>query len=158
MAKKRAERAIAEIEALPPWPRQVFEVNNPSDELGRVHIHRSSWGVLVAARNDFNNCHRIADLARDSIGAGVTRLPGRAPRESLIFRNWRAWLNDDRYGQLRSEMKLAYAVAHDFRPGVWHPSEIETKAEDATFGQRLKQLGQAVGVPGINGPVEAYVA
>jgi hypothetical protein len=146
MAKKRAEQAIAEIEALPPWPAQIWQVSNPSDDLGRIHVHRKSWGVLVAARNDFNSCHRIADLCRDSIGAGVNRLPGGAPRESLIFRNWRAWLDDSRYGELKSEMKLAYAVAHKWEPGIWRPTEIETKPSDASFGKRLSQLGTAVGI------------
>ena len=56
-------------------------------------------------------------------------------------------MNDPLWPTVRKDLRLPYAVERNFEPGMWLPSDIETKAEDRTFMAKLRNLGSAVGTP-----------
>jgi hypothetical protein len=108
--------------------------------------HRGTWGVLVGAAQDFEACHAIGALTADHLDYGADNLPDGAPRHALVFRNWRPQLSDQRYGLLKMELRLPYALREGWLPGLWTPSDIRTLAVDRTFGVHLANRGAAVGI------------
>ena len=142
MVKKKAAEVVAEVAALPKFP-DVWSLSNAAEELSKYRQHRASWGTLVAANQDFNTCHLIADIYRDHLGVSQDQLDG-APSWALMWRNWHAVMADPQWLNIRGPLKLRYAIEHEFGPGLWLPDEITVKPEDKTFAARLRNLGSAV--------------
>lgn len=143
MVKKKAGEVVAEVAQLPPIPEGVWTLSDAANELAKYRQHRETWGTLIAASQEFNLAHNIADLFRDYLGLSQDQLDG-PPPWSLVYRNWRPVLSDHTWPLVRKELKLPYAIQHGFEPGLWEPSEIDVKLEDRTFGARLRNLGSAV--------------
>jgi hypothetical protein len=143
MVRQKAAQVVAEVAALPPLPSDVWSTNRPGQALARFPAHRSTYGTLLSAHQDFSLCHTVADPFRDNLGYSQDHLDG-APPSALAYRNWKAVLADLQWFNVAATLKLKYAVEHDFRPGLWLPSEVEVKPEDKTFGARLRNLGSAV--------------
>src|SRR5829696_10565985 len=111
LAQGKAAEIISEVEALPAFPRDVWQTSDPAGELARFVAHRASWGVLLGADRDFWACHEVANLVRDSIGAGVANFPAGAPRSALWLKNWRKELEDDNtFSRLKGLLRRRYAV------------------------------------------------
>jgi hypothetical protein len=74
--------------------------------------------------------------------------PMGAPRTALWLRRWRLELADDgTFARQPGALRLPYAAAKGFEPGLWAPSDVEeSAAADRSFGGRLKNLGIATGV------------
>jgi hypothetical protein len=51
---------------------------------------------------------------------------------------------DNQWPQVINGLKLPYAIARGFEPGLWEPDEVDVKPEDKTFGARLRNFGSAV--------------
>ena len=103
--------------------------------------------MITGANQDFLACHAVADMVRASIGAGPERLPDGAPRYAFWAKNWRLSLGDDTFPKLKAPLRLRYALDHDWRPGLYRPEDVKATAKDATFGEKLKNWGEAVGIP-----------
>ena len=144
LAQRKAAEIVAEVAALPPFPKDIWLAPVPAEVLGRIPEHRSSWGTLDSTRRDFELAVQVGNFVRDHIGAGPDSLPDGAPPQSLTFRRWKAWLADIDFGRVKPELRLRYSLEHDFGPGVWRPQDIRVAAEDQTFGAKLRNLGSAV--------------
>jgi len=140
MVREKAAEVVADVAALPP---EVWSLNHPGEALAKYPAHRATYGLLLSAQQMFGLCHTVADLFRDFLGYSQDQLDG-APSSALAYRNWHAVLSDPQWLNIRGPLKLKYACERGFEPGLWLPSEVEIKAEDKTFGARLKNLGSAV--------------
>jgi hypothetical protein len=47
LVQKRAQELVEEIAALPPLPKQIYEMGDAASELAKHREHRSTWGVLT---------------------------------------------------------------------------------------------------------------
>jgi hypothetical protein len=150
--QKKARELDAEVEALPEFPAGIWAAPSPAEVLGRLPPHRASYGTLDATRRGFELAVDVAAFVRDNIGANADSLPDGAPSQMLVSRNWKAWLFDNDSGRVKPDLRLRYAIEHDFQPGIWRPSDVEVKKEDQTFGAKLRNLGSAVSsVSGLRG-------
>ena len=149
LAQKKAAEVVDEVRRLPDFPPGIWNsAQPPAEVLGRHPAHRGTWGICDASRRDFELAVQLAGFVRDHIGASADSLPDGAPPQALVFRNWKLWLFDGEFGRVKPELRLRYALEHDFQPGVWRPQDIKVKAEDQTFGATRRNLGSAVGVVG----------
>jgi hypothetical protein len=148
MAQKKAAEIVAEVAALPPMPPQLWQVSDVPGEFARFSAHKATYGTLTAAIRDFNLCHSVANLVRDQLGYGYERMPMGAPRTALWPKNWRKELTDDgTFARQPGALRLPYAIAKGFEPGLHAPSDGEDSTPaDRSFGGRLKNLGVATGV------------
>jgi hypothetical protein len=149
LAQKKAAEIVAEVAALPPMPAQLWQVSDVAGEFARFSAHKSTYGTLTAAYRDFNLAHSIANVVRDQLGYGYERFPMGAPRTALWLKNWRKELVDDgTFARQPGALRLPYAIAKGFEPGLYAPRDVEdSTAQDKSFQGRLKNLGIAAGVP-----------
>jgi hypothetical protein len=148
LAQRKAREIVAEVAALPEMPLQLWQVSAPAAEFARWREHRGTFGVLTAAYTDFELCHAIGGLVRDTLGYGYARFPQGSTRAALWLKNWRKELLDDGiFARQPAALRLRYAIDKGFEPGLWAPSDVEeSRPEDRSFGGRLKNLGFATGV------------
>jgi hypothetical protein len=148
MAQKKAAEIVREVSELPPMPPQLWAVSNAAAEFARFSAHKSTYGTLTAAARDFDLCHSVANLVRDQLGYGYERFPMGSTRVAMWLRRWRKELVDDgTFGRQPGALRLPYAIAKGFEPGLWAPSDVEDSTpQDKSFGGRLKNLGVATGV------------
>ena len=92
----------------------------------------------------FSLCHALADQFRSYLGLLKDSLSDAAPGWALVYRNWQAVFADNVWSLVRPELRLPYAIAQDFQPGLREPAEVKIRAEDKTFSARLKNFGVAV--------------
>jgi hypothetical protein len=85
--QKRAQELVEEIAALPPPPKQIYEMGDAASGLAKHREHRSTWGVLTSTNQDFLLTRDVGNVYRDAIGEGFARMPDGAPRIAFIFRN-----------------------------------------------------------------------
>ena len=144
--QKKAADIVQEVADLPPMPPQLWQVSDAAAEFARFSAHKATYGTLTAAYRDFNLCHSVANLVRDQLG--YERFPMGAPRTSLWLRRRRLELVDDgTFARQPGPLRLPYAIAKGFEPGLYAPSDVEdSTAADRSFGGRLKNLGIATGV------------
>lgn len=141
----KARHLVAEVAALPKLPQAIWRSAAPDEDLGRIPVHRSTWGVLLAAYRDFEAVHRVAEQIRDGLGLGPDSLPDGAPRSALAMRNWRLVLeNSTEFDSLKKPLRLPYAIEHGFEPGLWRPEDVKTRPTDRTFKTKLQRFGSAV--------------
>ena len=50
-------------------------------------------------------------------------------------------LGDSQWPPVQRELRLPYAVGHNIEPGMWLPSDVESKPEDRSSWGRLWNLG-----------------
>ena len=149
MVQRRAAEVVAEVEALPSMPRNFWLTSDPAGELATRREHHASWGVLLAAWNDFSSCHEVANLTQDHIGAGFANFPPGCTRTAMWLKGWRSSMDDITFGRLKRPLKLRYAIEHGWGPGLWRPSDVEEpRPADRSFSGRLRNLGVAVGING----------
>jgi len=141
-----AAEAVATLEALPPAPHGLWTTHDPSTLIAKSGDHPQTLSVVAAATEKFWKVQRLADMVRGPAGYGSERISAGAPRDALVYRNWKKTL--DGYLELRqtrASMQLWRTVVEDWQPGCWRPDQIDVPAEDRSFGARLKNLGRAVG-------------
>jgi len=101
--------------------------------------------VVANATSRFWRAQHLVALVRCAAGYGAERLTTGAPRQALVYRNWHKALEAERdLRQTYKSMQLWRTVVDDWQPGIWKPSDVETKPEDRSFTARLKNLGSAV--------------
>jgi len=83
LAQRKAREIVAEVAALPEMPLQLWQVSAPAAEFARWREHRGTFGVLTAAYTDFELCHAIGGLVRDTLGYGYARFPQGSTRAAL---------------------------------------------------------------------------
>ena len=115
-----AAKAVEEVAGCLPLPPGVWASLEPVSVLDADVL-----AVLQRAERRFNLCH-AAGLHLRSMGlAGADVLTGDAPELALTFRRWAeasAGLGELR--QVRAPLRLAYAVAHNWGPGVWLAADV----------------------------------
>jgi hypothetical protein len=141
LAQKKAMELVQEIADLPKFPDAIWGSPDPSGDLTRIPEHRLTWGTLTHNGQQFWLAHELANLVRDSIGAGANRLPDGAPRHAFWAKNWRPALEDNQFSLLKTPLRLRWALDHDWQPGLWRPEDVKATAKDATFGQKLGPIG-----------------
>ena len=147
LVQRKAAEVVAEVEALPAMPRDLWLTSDPAGELATRREHHATWGVLLAAWGDLSRCHEIADLARDHIGAGFSRFPPGCHRAALWLKGWRSSMGDVTFARLKRPLRLRFAVEQRWGPGLWRPADVEnSRPEDRGFHGKLRNLGSAVGI------------
>jgi hypothetical protein len=144
LVKAKAFEIVGELSLLPPIPNSVWSLRDASSELSRLPAHRGTWGVLVASTEAFSLCHSVADMFRGPLGYSSAHLSDSAPRWALVYRGWQKLMADNLWSEVRPELRLSYALAHGYEPGLWRPDEVRVTAEDKRFSSRLRNLGAAV--------------
>jgi hypothetical protein len=141
-ARKKVAAVVAEVEALPKFPDGIWQLDRPDRELPRWREHRTSWGTLSAAWQDWTLAHALADSVRNECGYGLP--PDGAPRSAFAYRNWRTAVDDNRFYSVKGPLRLRLAIEANWQPGCWTPADIKVTAGDKTPASRLKRLGSAV--------------
>jgi hypothetical protein len=135
-----AAQAVEEVAGCLPLPPAAWSSLEPVSVL-----EADVLAVLQRAERRFNLAH-AAGLHLRAVGLqGADVLQGDAPPLSLTFRRWAeasAHLGELR--QIRQPLKLAYAVSHNWGPGVWLAADV-------------RDVDQGPGPPpvraGVHGPV-----
>jgi hypothetical protein len=108
------------VASLPEMRRQLWAVSDVPGEFARFSAHRATHGTLTSCTADFNLCHSVASLVRDSLGYSDNRFPMGAPRTALWLKNWHSELVDDgTFARQPRALRLRYAIAKGFEPGLW---------------------------------------
>ena len=115
-----AARAVEEVAGCLPLPPAAWSSLEPVSVL-----EADVLAVLQRAERRFNLCH-AAGLHLRSVGVGgADVLTGDAPPLSLTFRRWaEASAHLPELRQIRQPLRLAYAVSHNWGPGVWLAADV----------------------------------
>jgi len=140
-----AEQVVRTLQNLPTPPPNLWSSPDPTVLLAGSAGHELTLSTVADATSRFWRIQALVNMVRNTAGHGFERFPDGAPRSAAVYRNWRLVLDEeDGLRTVHRSMRLWKVTIDNWQPGVWKPSDIETKPADRSFGARLRNLGQAV--------------
>jgi hypothetical protein len=124
-----AGQVVARTAALPALPKQVWAAGDQASTVAIQAGHDLAWAQLVGEATRFDKIHRAAAILRQSGGLPVMVFPRGCP-DGLghVYRNWEPALEG--LAELKRHpgpLRLRFAVERQWRPGLWLPSDHETR-------------------------------